>query len=393
MLGVLRNTKLLQLDSVAAVVRAHYAPVFSRIGAYDRDLLDEAAWGHSTRRPRRLVEYWAHEAALIPVQDWPLMRWRMAGFGSGRWGGARRVLEANPALPEQVLETIAVSGPSTAAEVERRLELNRPRRKDHWGWNHSDTKIVCEMLFATGELSVDKRVGFQRHYDLTDRVLPREVVGRRVEESDAVRELVLRAADALGVATEADLRDYYRLRRQQCEPALADLVDAGAVEPVRVQGWDRPAYLRAGARIPRRIEGAALLCPFDPLIFFRARTERLFDFHYRIEIYTPAHKRVHGYYVFPFLLDGELVARVDLRADRVNGRLYVPGAFAEPGRPAARIAGALAQHLWEMAQWLGLETVEVGERGDLASALAAAGVRQRAADRLPVELTAAECGH
>ncbi|PPJ27412.1 hypothetical protein C5E45_14045 [Nocardia nova] len=369
-LGVVRNTKLLQLDSVAAVVRAHYAPVFARIGAYDRSLLDEAIWDHSARRPRRLVEYWAHEAALIPVEDWPLLRWRMAGYAHGRWGGARRVLDENPDLPGRVLSVIDQVGACTAAEVERQLELNRPRRKDHWGWNHSDTKVVCEMLFATGELSVDKRVGFQRHYDLTERVLPPEVAGRRVDEPDAVRELVLRAADALGVATETDLRDYYRLHRRQCEPALGELVDAGELEPVRVEGWDKPAYLRAGVRIPRRVEGAALLCPFDPLIFFRPRTERLFDFHYRIEIYTPEHKRVHGYYVFPFLLDGELVARVDLRADRATGGLHVLGAFAEPGLPQARVAHELARQLQAMARWLELETVVVGERGDLAAALA-----------------------
>ncbi|NKY86905.1 winged helix-turn-helix domain-containing protein [Nocardia veterana] len=368
-LGVVRNTQLLQLDSVAAVVRAHYAPVFARIGAYDPAALDEAAWGHSARRPRRLVEYWAHEAALIPVADWPLLRWRMAGYEHGRWGGARRVLEENPRLPEQVLAVIAEVGACTAAEVERQLELNRPRRKDHWGWNHSDTKVVCEMLFATGELSVDKRVGFQRHYDLTERVLPAEIVRRRVEEPDAVRELVRRAAAALGVATEADLRDYYRLHRRQCEPAVAELVDAGELEPVQVDGWDRPAYLRTDVRIPRRIERRALLCPFDPLIFFRPRTERLFDFHYRIEIYTPEHKRVHGYYVFPFLLDGELVARVDLRADRATGRLRVLGAFAEPDRPHARIAHELAAELEAMAEWLGLDDVVVGERGDLAATL------------------------
>ncbi|WP_227981824.1 winged helix-turn-helix domain-containing protein [Nocardia spumae] len=370
-LNVVRDTKLLQLDSVAAVVRAQYAPVFSRIGAYDRELLDEAAWGHSARRPRRLVEYWAHEAALIPVEDWPLMRWRMAGLGRGRWGHAERVLAQNPELPDRVLAVIEEMGAGTAAEVERYLELNRPRRKDHWGWNHSDTKVVCEVLFATGQLSVDKRVGFQRHYDLTERVLPAEVVGKRVEEADAVRELILRSADALGIATEADLCDYYRLRRRHCEPALAELVDAGELEQVQVRGWDRPAYLRAGARMPRRVEGAALLCPFDPLIFFRPRTERLFDFHYRIEIYTPEHKRVHGYYVFPFLLDGELVARVDLRADRATGRLHVPGAFAEPDRPHARIASELAGALRAMARWLGLEAVVVGERGDLATALRA----------------------
>ncbi|MEV5647467.1 crosslink repair DNA glycosylase YcaQ family protein [Nocardia sp. NPDC052254] len=379
-LGVVRNTKLLQLDSVAAVVRAHYAPIFGRIGGYDRALLEAAVWENSARRPRRMVEYWAHEAALIPVEDWPLFRWRMDRYRNGRWGGAQRVLAENPDLPDRVMTAIQERGAGTAAEVEQHLELKRPRRKDHWGWNHSDTKVVCEMLFATGELSVDKRVGFQRHYDLAERVLPRALVDVRIEEQDAVRELVLRAADALGVATEADIRDYYRLHRRQCEPALAELIDAGQIEQITVAGWDRPAYLRAGARIPRRVRGAALLCPFDPLIFFRPRTERLFDFHYRIEIYTPEHKRVHGYYVFPFLLDGELVARVDLRAERATGRLQVLGAFAEPDRPAGRIAAELSAALEEMAEWLDLDTVLVGDRGDLAGALrGAVAARQRPA--------------
>lgn len=249
------------------------------------------------------------------------------------------------------------------------MELDRPRSKDHWGWNYSDTKVVCEALFAAGEVSAPKRVGFQRHYDLSERVIPPEVYAREVDEADAVRELVRRAAAAHGIGTETDLRDYYRLNRRQTEPAIADLLDAGELTQVAVAGWDKPAYLHTEARTPRSISGAALLCPFDPLIFFRARTERLFDFHYRIEIYTPEHKRVHGYYVFPFLLDGELVGRVDLRADRNSGVLRVPGAFAEPGHNNARVVAELAGALREMADWLALDTFEVGERGDLAPAL------------------------
>ncbi len=370
-LRVLEKTQVLQLDSVSAAVRAHYAPVFSRIGSYDRSLLDEAAWSHAARRPRRLVEYWAHEAAMMPVEDWPLLRWRMARYRNGRWGGARQVLERNPTLPEDVLEVVREFGACTAGEVEKHLELDRPRSKDHWGWNYSDTKVVCEQLFAVGELSVGKRVGFQRHYDLAERVLPPRVLAREIDEPDAVRELVRRSAVALGIGTEPDLRDYYRLHRSQTEPAIADLVDSGELEQVRVDGWDRPAYLRAGARVPRRVTGAALLCPFDPLIFFRPRTERIFDFHYRIEIYTPEPKRVHGYYVFAFLLDGELVARVDLRAERASGRLLVPGAFAEPDRGTPHVAAELARSLREFADWLELDAVEVGERGDLAGLLAA----------------------
>ncbi|WP_405165782.1 winged helix DNA-binding domain-containing protein [Nocardia sp. NBC_01499] len=364
-LGVIEKTQLLQLDSVSAVVRAHYAPVFSRIGAYDRTLLEEAAWSHTARRPRRLVEYWAHEAALIPVEDWPLMRWRMKQFENGRWGAATKVTERNPALAKDILDVIAEVGACTAGEVERHLELDKPRAKGSW-WNLSDTKVICEQLFASGALSVDKRVSFARHYDLVERVIPPEVLARNVSEEDSVRELVRRAATAHGIGTETDLRDYYRLHRRQTEPAIADLVDAGELLPVEVEGWDKPAYLRAGTPTPRRVEGAALLCPFDPLIFFRARTERLFDFHYRIEIYTPEPKRVHGYYVFPFLLNGELVGRVDLRAERAAGRLSVPAAFAEPGHDTPATAHALTESLRDMADWLELDKVVIGPRGNLA---------------------------
>ncbi|MCP2287641.1 hypothetical protein APR08_000544 [Nocardia amikacinitolerans] len=365
---VLARTQLLQIDSVSAVVRAHYAPVFSRIGGYDRALLDEAAWSHSAKRPRRLVEYWAHEAALIPVEDWPLMRWRMVQYEHGRWSGMRKVLDRNPTLGKDILDVIRDVGAATAGEVERHLELDKPRPKGSW-WNLSDTKMICEQLFAAGELSVDKRVGFTRHYDLAERVIPPEVLARNVSEADAVVELVRRAATALGIGTETDLRDYYRLHRSQTEPAIAALVDAGELEEVEVAGWDKTAYLRSGAATPRRVEGAALLCPFDPLIFFRPRTERMFDFHYRIEIYTPEHKRVHGYYVFPFLLNGELVGRVDLRAERAKGRLLVPGAFAEPGHDNAETAAALRTALREMADWLELDEVVIGERGELAALL------------------------
>ncbi|MEV6066474.1 crosslink repair DNA glycosylase YcaQ family protein [Nocardia sp. NPDC052001] len=367
---VLDTTKLLQIDSVSAVVRAHYAPVFSRIGAYDRALLDEMAWSDTVRRPRELVEYWAHEAALLPVEDWPLMRWRMIKYRHGRWAGLGR--HRDEKLADEVQSVLREFGPSTAGEIEKHLELDRPRAKDNWGWNYSETKVVCEQLFASGELSVPKRVAFQRHYDLTERVLPAEVCAREIDEPDAVRELVRRSSAAHGIATETDLRDYYRLKRTQTEPAIADLIDAGELEQVAVEGWDKPAYLHTAARIPRRITGSALLCPFDPLIFFRARTERLFDFHYRIEIYTPEHKRVHGYYVFPFLLDGEIVARVDLRADRTTGILRVPGAFLEPGHDRTRVAVELAVALREMADWLELGTLEIGTRGDLATALSKA---------------------
>jgi uncharacterized protein YcaQ len=362
--------QVLQLDSVSVAVRAHYAPMFSRLGPYDRDLLDAAAWTHSARSPRLLVEYWAHEAALMTVEDWPLLRWRMREYTGGRWGV--EVVEKNPRLVDDVVSAVVELGPSTAGQIEAHLQSGTKRSKGaantEW-WNRSDTKWVAEALFASGVLTTAHRTGFARHYDLVERVLPADVVARKVDDGEAVRELTLRAATALGVATEADIRDYFRLRPDQSKPAVADLVAARELEPVAVDGWTAPAYLRTGQPVPRVDRGTALLCPFDPLIFFRPRIERLFGFHYRIEIYTPVAKRQYGYYVWPLLLDGELVARVDLKADRSAGVLQVIGAFVEPGQHARRVAAALAVQLQTMAGWLGLGTVAVGERGDLAGAL------------------------
>jgi uncharacterized protein YcaQ len=367
---LIARIQVLQLDSVSVAVRAHYAPVFSRLGPYDRDVLDRAAWAHSGRAPRLLVEYWAHEAALMAVDDWPLMRWRMREYRHGRWG--KHIVKANPQLADAIVAAVAELGPSTAGQIEHHLarapttSAGAPRKQ--W-WNRSDTKWVAEALFAAGTLTTATRVGFARHYDLSERVLPAEVLARDVDEDEAVRQLIQRAATALGIATEADLRDYFRLGAGQAKPAIAKLVADGWLEPVEVEGWPAPAYLAAGLTIPRRDRGTALLCPFDPLIFFRPRVQRLFGFHYRIEIYTPAEQRRYGYYVWPFLLDGELVGRVDLKADRYADALHVVGAFAEDGHPPARVAAALAGELQSMAGWLGLADVTVGNRGDLAPAL------------------------
>lgn len=358
--------QVLQLDSVSVAVRAHYAPMFSRMGPYDRDLLDAAAWSHSARSPRLLVEYWAHEAALMAIEDWPLLRWRMREYTGGRWGV--EIVEKNPRLVDDVVAAVVELGPSTAGQIEAHLQSAPKRGKGAW-WNRTDTKWVAEALFASGVLTTAHRTGFARHYDLVERVLPADVVARQVDDVEAVRELTLRAATALGVATEADIRDYFRLRPGQSKSAIADLVATGELEPVQVDGWTAPAYLRAGQPVPRADRGTALLCPFDPLIFFRPRIERLFGFHYRIEIYTPAAKRQYGYYVWPLLLDGELVARVDLKADRSAGVLQAVGAFAEPGQDARRVADAMAGELQTMATWLGLAGVTAGERGDLAGAL------------------------
>ncbi|KHO21607.1 winged helix-turn-helix domain-containing protein [Mycolicibacterium setense] len=359
---LISRIQVLQLDSVSVAVRAHYAPVFSRLGPYDRDTLDRAAWSHSTRSPRLLVEYWAHEAALMAVEDWPLMRWRMREYTHGRWG--TEIVRKNPKLAEDIVAAVAELGPSTAGQIEAHLEAAPRGRKGPW-WDRSETKWVAEALWSSGVLTTATRVGFARHYDLTERVLPPEVLAREIGDEEAVRELALRAATALGVGTEADIRDYFRLAAKQVKPAIAKLVADGELEPVDIEGV--PAYLRAGQTVPRHDRGTALLCPFDPLIFFRPRVERLFDFHYRIEIYTPAAKRQFGYYVWPFMLDGELVARVDLK--RTDAALHVPGAFMEDGQDPARVAEALAVELRTMASWLGVGEVEVGGRGDLAEPL------------------------
>ncbi len=358
--------QVLQLDSVSVAVRAHYAPVFSRLGPYDRDVLDRAAWSHTARTPRLLVEYWAHEAALMAVEDWPLMRWRMGEYVHGRWGV--EIVKDNPRLVDAVIGAVTELGPSTAGQIEAHLQHGTARGKGAW-WNRSETKWVAEALFASGVLTTAHRIGFARHYDLVERALPAHVLECEIDEREAVRELILRSACALGVATEADLRDYFRLRPDQSKPAIVALVAEGELEPVEVAGWSAPAYLRCGRPVPRADRGTALLCPFDPLIFFRPRVARLFDFHYRIEIYTPAAKRQYGYYVWPLLLDAELVARVDIKADRPAGVLRVLGAFGEPGRDQARVAQALAGELAAMAGWLGLGDVVVEDRGDLSGPL------------------------
>jgi uncharacterized protein YcaQ len=366
---LISRIQVLQLDSVSVAVRAHYAPVFSRLGPYDRDVLDRAAWSHSARSPRLLVEYWAHEAALMAVDDWPLLRWRMREYTGGRWG--KEIVKKNAKLVDEVVDAVAELGPSTAGQIEAHLGAEQRGRKGPW-WDRSETKWVTEALFAAGVLTTETRVGFARHYDLVENVLPPEVVARKVDDEEAVRELMLRAATALGVGTETDIRDYFRVSPKLAKPAIAKLVADGELEPVEVDGWNAPAYLRAGQTVPRRDRGTALLCPFDPLIFFRPRVERLFDFHYRIEIYVPVPKRQFGYYVWPFLLDGQLVGRVDLKAERSRDALHVVGAFAEPGQDKSRVVKALAAELRTMANWLALSEVTVGKKGDLTTQLSRA---------------------
>ncbi|MGL4304908.1 MAG: winged helix-turn-helix domain-containing protein [Mycobacteriaceae bacterium] len=365
---VLTQTQLLQIDSVSVAVRAHYAPVFSRLGGYDRGLLDVAVWSHSLKQPRLLTEYWVHEAAMIPIEDWPLLRWRMEQFAEGHKSWTARVLAQHKVLANDVVAVLAEYGPLSAGEIEVQLELASASQKGAW-WNRSDTKVVAEALFAVGTLGTAFRSNFARKYDLIERIVPKEIGAVQIDTDDAIRQLIRNAAQAQGIATEPDLRDYYRLSAVQSKKAIRELVDSGELTVCQVQDWQTPAYMLSTATSVcpdyTELDLAALLCPFDPLIFFRPRTERLFNFHYRLEIYTPEPKRKYGYYVWPFLLNGELVARVDIKADRAAGVLRVPGAFIEPGQVSARVAQALATSLVQMAAWLELDRVELGARGDL----------------------------
>ena len=358
----------LQLDSVNVFTRAHYMPVFSRLGRYDRSRLDRVAGHGDGPIDRRLVEYWAHEASLIPVDLHPLFRWRMADVDREAWGSIARVIREQPDLVADTLELVTRDGPIRARDTG--VERAAPRPGHMWNWHEG--KVALEHLFFTGQVAAARRVNFERRYDTIERVLPAEILDRATPSvPDAQRELVRIAARALGVATEPDLGDYFRLPRADSTARVAELVAAGELEPVEVQGWNAPACLWPGARQPRRVDARALLSPFDSLIWFRPRTERLFGFRYRIEIYTPAAKRIHGYYVLPFLLGEELVARVDLKSDRDRGALLVQGAFAEEGVDRVHVAAELAAELRLVADWLGLDEVAVMRRGDLADALGA----------------------
>jgi uncharacterized protein YcaQ len=361
----LARTGVLQVDSVNVLARAHYMPLFSRMGPYDVDLLHRAAM----RRPRRIVEYWAHVAAYMPVDLWPYMRHRMRGYEAR--GHEWTAIRHRPELVASLVEEVRERGESTSRDLDDGL----PRRKVHWGWNWSETKKVLEYLFASGRLAVAGRnPQFERLYDLPERVVPAQYLNAPEPTlEEAAIELLRRAGAAHGVGTENDLRDYYRLQHDRAllplvKPALAALVESGELLPVEVEGWGRPAYLHRDAARPRTVAARALLSPFDPLVWERDRTERLFGFHYRIEIYVPEHKRVHGYYVLPFLLDDRLVARVDLKADRKAGILVVRSAFAEPDAPG-HTAAELAEELAALAGWLGLGAIVVEPRGDLAAAL------------------------
>ena len=348
----IRRLSLHQIDSVNVLVRAHYIPSFSRLGMYDRSLIDRSAWGG--RRDRRLFEYWAHEASLLPLELHPLLRWRMQQADNGEvgWGSMRVFARERRSEALHVLERIRAEGPMAASDFE-----NGKGRGGWWEWG--DAKRALEWLFWAGHVTTaTRRNGFERVYDLTERVIPAAILGLpTLSLADAHRALVERAASALGVATPGDLRDYFRLSPEPSRRAIAELVEEKVLLPVAVDGWRQPAFIHHTARSPHRIGGQALLAPFDPLIWERSRTERLFDFRYRLEIYTPAHKRVHGYYVLPFLMGERIVARVDLKSDRQRSRLLVRKITLEPQAPGGTY-DRLKPELKLMADWLGLESVD-----------------------------------
>ena len=353
---------VVQIDSVNVVSRTHYLPAFSRLGAYPRDLLEDIAWG----KGRPLFEYWAHEASLLPLASQPLFRWRMqdARDGVGTWKGIAKFMRERREFLDRVLDEVGTRGPLSASD----LEMGHKGQGGWWGW--SEAKRAVESLFWAGELTTATRRGtFERVYGLPDKVLPKAIrEAPTPHRADAQRELYRIAARAMGVATARDLRDYFRMPVEGARDRIAELVEAGELLPVRVKGWDAQAYLDPAARRPRRIEHTALLSPFDNLIWFRERTERMFGVRIRLEIYTPAEKRTHGYYVLPFLEGDAITARVDLKADRKAGVLIAQAAHAEPWASDATPV-KLAAELKRMAGWLGLETVRVEPKGDLAGAL------------------------
>jgi uncharacterized protein YcaQ len=357
---------LLQMDSVNVLTRAHYMPLFSRLAGYDPALLESAAWDPSRRG---LFEYWGHEASLLPLTLQPYLRWRMARAErlEGLYSGIANIVRDKPDFVAAIYREVEQRGPLAAGDLDRANH----KGSSWWGW--TDTKIALEYLFWAGRIATATRRGFERVYDLTERVIPPVIQAIPTPtEADAQRHLVALSARALGIATEPDLRDYFRLDAKDSKARIAELVEDKRLIPVTVNGWRQPAYLDPAAAPPRKGGASALLSPFDPLVWERDRTERLFGFRYRLEIYTPAHKREFGYYVLPFLSGERLAARVDLKAERKTGLLRVAAAHLEPGADAGLTAHELSGQLRTMAAWLGLGRVIVDARGNLAPALSAA---------------------
>ncbi|MCP2030301.1 uncharacterized protein YcaQ [Okibacterium sp. HSC-33S16] len=364
--GLVDRLEVLQIDSVNVFERSHYLPVFARLGAFDKSQLDRLTFS-----PGRYIEYWGHEATLMPVESWPLFRWRMKAFRQRSLSDPDSWAHAHGPFLQWLRDELAEKGPLAASEVEH--DANR-RTGPWWGW--SDVKIGLETLFRWGEIVSAGRSGFERRYALASQIVPDDIRSREIDRTDAIRELLRRGAVAHGVGTLEDLADYFRLPIADARVAIAELEDAGEVLPVTVLGWNRgarprQAWLARDARKPRSIVADALLSPFDPVVWARPRAERLFNFRYRIEIYTPRHKRIHGYYVLPVLLDDTLAARVDLKNDRQARALRVQAAWLEPGAPE-NTAERLAALLRRTAEWQGSERVVVVDRGTLAAPLASA---------------------
>lgn len=356
-LDTIRALGLLQIDSVNVLVRSHYLPLFSRLRDYDPAVLDAMAYGEGRRA---LFEYWGHEASLIPLESFPLLRWRMAraAQGAAGWGGVIRFGQENQAVVARALAEVADRGPIGASA----LSEGGKAQGAWWGW--SQGKRAMEYLFWTGQVTTaERRKGFERVYDLTERVIPRDLLNTPIpQENEAQRALLTIAATAMGVATLRDLRDYFRLPLADTKARIAELCEEGALIPVSVEGWRQPAYMPRGVKPAREMEGAALLSPFDNLIWERDRAERLFGTRIKLEIYTPQHQRKHGYYVLPFLLNGRIAARVDLKSDRKAGELLVHAAHLEPGADAGATATALAAELARLSTWLKLGPVRAAGR-------------------------------
>lgn len=361
--GLVERLQVVQVDSVNVVCRSQELPIWARLGPHPRDALPQLC------RDRVLFEYWAHEASLLPVELQPFLRWRMAEARDKAWRGLRKLARRQPGYLEAVKAEVHARGQLLARDLEPTTK--RKAKSASW-WSWDDRKRALAFLFWAGEITaIRSPTTFERVYAPWDRVLPAAVLAAPTPTvADAQKQLLLRSARALGVGTAKDLADYFRINIVRARPLLAELVEANQLTKLTIEGWREPGYTHAVPR-PRASTARALLSPFDSLIWERARTERLFGFRYRIEIYTPAAKRTHGYYVLPFLYDGALVARVDLKADRDAGALLVQASHVEPSAPADATP-ALAAELASFARWLGLHRVAVGPRGNLARALRAA---------------------
>jgi uncharacterized protein YcaQ len=359
---VIAQIGLLQIDSVNVLVRSHYLPLFSRLGSYAPEMLDASWLGAPAER--ELFEYWGHMASLMSFEMHPLLRWRMAEWAEKHSDSFGRSHRSRPGFMQAALDEIRERGPLAAREI-----TGAGASKGGW-WGWSDGKRALEMLFAQGRIAAAGRRGFERLYDLPERVIPARVLAMPTPaREDAQRELMRIAARALGVGTEKDLCDYFRIRITPGRQRIKELVEAGELIPISVEGWRAPAYVHREAKLPRKVDARALLSPFDSLVWERARTERVFGFRYRIEIYTPGPKRKYGYYVLPFLLGDRLVARVDLKSDRASGALLVKGAHCEPGVRVGAVAEPLMREVATMASWLGLERIVVTRRGEFGRAL------------------------